>query len=331
MPDTTVAAIITIRDNAQTKILLTRRNVEPFKGQWCLPGGHISKGESARDAVIREVKEETGLDFDAQLFSCFDEMVPEQNIYSVVTVFEGRGIGIIKTQADEVIETKWASVSDAQSLRLAFTHNEILSAYAGHIDARPKAGLLEEYSALRDEINQRIGSRDQLVTFSMVTAGTVLGLAVQAKVEPALLLAYPVWATLLAVAWAHHDIRIGQLGEYIRQEIESQLDMGWQEYIRNEYAKKENRFVKRLTEFSAAGIFLTTELLAVILAAYQSQMVFTGINFVLLLLDGVGFVVTLYLVQLRRARYGSQDSMRRASRILETPIAYLTRLVRHVN
>ena len=49
MPITTVAAII---KNDEDKILLTRRNVAPFKGQWCLPGGHIDENEKAFDDGI---------------------------------------------------------------------------------------------------------------------------------------------------------------------------------------------------------------------------------------------------------------------------------------
>lgn len=45
----------------ENKVLLVRRGTEPLKGQWSIPGGLIDVGETLREAVIREVREETGL------------------------------------------------------------------------------------------------------------------------------------------------------------------------------------------------------------------------------------------------------------------------------
>jgi len=44
------------------RILLEKRKNSPGKGRWTIPGGLVNLGETAEQAVIREVKEETGLE-----------------------------------------------------------------------------------------------------------------------------------------------------------------------------------------------------------------------------------------------------------------------------
>jgi 8-oxo-dGTP pyrophosphatase MutT (NUDIX family) len=48
-----------VPDESRTKVLLTRRT---DNGRWCLPGGRMDTGESAAEACVREVLEETGLE-----------------------------------------------------------------------------------------------------------------------------------------------------------------------------------------------------------------------------------------------------------------------------
>lgn len=45
----------------QGRLLLIQRGQPPAEGTWSLPGGRLEPGESVRDAVVREVAEETGL------------------------------------------------------------------------------------------------------------------------------------------------------------------------------------------------------------------------------------------------------------------------------
>jgi len=56
-PEPTVGALIV---NKEGKILLTKSH--KWFDKYTLPGGHIEVGETMKEAVIREVKEEVGLD-----------------------------------------------------------------------------------------------------------------------------------------------------------------------------------------------------------------------------------------------------------------------------
>ena len=50
---------VCVRDG---KILLLKRNVEPFKGCWHVVEGHVDENETLKEALKRELKEETNLD-----------------------------------------------------------------------------------------------------------------------------------------------------------------------------------------------------------------------------------------------------------------------------
>ena len=47
-------------------LLMKRKNTEYEDGKYCLPGGHVEANEEIRKALIREAKEEIGIDIDMQ-------------------------------------------------------------------------------------------------------------------------------------------------------------------------------------------------------------------------------------------------------------------------
>lgn len=56
-PGVGVGAVV-LRDG---RLLLVRRGNEPLRGRWVVPGGRVEWGERLEEAVVREVREETGI------------------------------------------------------------------------------------------------------------------------------------------------------------------------------------------------------------------------------------------------------------------------------
>ena len=57
------------------RVLLIRRGSEPLRGQWSLPGGTLELGESLEQGVVREMREETGLEVRVlELIEVFDRI-----------------------------------------------------------------------------------------------------------------------------------------------------------------------------------------------------------------------------------------------------------------
>jgi len=135
MAKATVAAVLFPSTGNRETVLLTRRDVAPFKGFWCLPGGHIDEFEPVETAVRREVREETGLDFEPSGFlGWFDEIFPEHRFHAVVLAFCGHGSGELSGQPGEVADIGWFPLDTALTMPLAFNHNLVLQRYAASLN-----------------------------------------------------------------------------------------------------------------------------------------------------------------------------------------------------
>jgi 8-oxo-dGTP diphosphatase len=118
--------IFTIHDN-DLKVLLVRRALEPFEGQWALPGGFVGMGESLRRAAWRELKEETGVHaaFLEQLgaFGHPDRDPRER----VITVAYYALVPFARLEIRAASDAKEARLFSMRELpKLAFDHSRIL-------------------------------------------------------------------------------------------------------------------------------------------------------------------------------------------------------------
>ncbi|MCK5730860.1 MAG: NUDIX hydrolase, partial [Draconibacterium sp.] len=125
----TVDAIVFVRENNSTYILLIQRGGEPFKNRWALPGGFIEIDETLEEACMRELYEETGLQVKQMTqFRAFDAVNrdPRHRTISVVFFTELPDKKAVKG-GDDAALAKWFTVSDLP--KLAFDHDLILNEF----------------------------------------------------------------------------------------------------------------------------------------------------------------------------------------------------------
>jgi len=119
----------------ERKVLLIKRKYEPFKGAWCLPGGFIRLDERIEEAVIREIKEETGIDVEVkELLGIFDSIRrdPRGRVISIAFLCEPKTLGL-KTSG-ETEDAGWFTIDELPDM--GFDHKEIIEKAIPHLSPR---------------------------------------------------------------------------------------------------------------------------------------------------------------------------------------------------
>ncbi len=104
---------------------MVKRGFEPGKSKWSIPGGLVEVGERVRDALVREVKEETNLDVEAHsLIDVVDNLIPDQRgrlrFHFVIVDFFAclkRDKGRLNAGSD-VLEVRWVPLSEVEGIDL---------------------------------------------------------------------------------------------------------------------------------------------------------------------------------------------------------------------
>lgn len=109
----------------QRRVLLVRRRIQPFAGQWALPAGYQDIDEDPRATALREIYEETGIR--AEVDSLFDMIfVPDDPRRPAnVAVFLCRFVGGELRPGSDAAEAAWFGL-DALPEDLAFRNAELI-------------------------------------------------------------------------------------------------------------------------------------------------------------------------------------------------------------
>lgn len=125
-PAVTVDGVVFGFDDADMKLLLIQRKVDPFKGKWALPGGFVRPDEDLEEAVRREVADETGITrlYLEQLFSFGDpKRDPRERVISVAYYALVKLADHQLRAASDAVDVAWFPVAELP--KLAFDHEKI--------------------------------------------------------------------------------------------------------------------------------------------------------------------------------------------------------------
>lgn len=121
-PYVTVDGIVEYEDG----IVLIERSNPPLG--YALPGGFVDYGESVETAVVREIKEETNLDFyDFKLLKVSSEPDRDPRFHTVSIVYYGKGKGQL-CAGDDAANAYVFKISDLPK-EMAFDHGQLLDEY----------------------------------------------------------------------------------------------------------------------------------------------------------------------------------------------------------
>jgi len=106
-----VGSALLVRDEAN-RILLGKRNKDPQRGSWVIPGGKIHAFESIAEAAARELREETGLIVEVGEHFNVYEIVNPPNEHRIVIYSWGRVVGGEPTASDDISELRFFELDE---------------------------------------------------------------------------------------------------------------------------------------------------------------------------------------------------------------------------
>lgn len=122
------------------RVLIVRRGVPPMQGIYTLPGGGVELGETLEQAVMREVREETGLAIEPLSLAGYRQVIARDSEgkierHFVILPFAARYLAGEISLIAELAEAKWLLPAELSGLRTTEGLAEIVTAAGERIAA----------------------------------------------------------------------------------------------------------------------------------------------------------------------------------------------------
>jgi len=118
MPESRIRCVGAIVTDGDGRLLLVKRGHEPEAGRWSLPGGRVAPGESDPQALVREVREETGLWVEpGRLVGAVERPAPGGAVFDISDYAASVSGGSLAA-GDDAADARWVHPRDIDRLTL---------------------------------------------------------------------------------------------------------------------------------------------------------------------------------------------------------------------
>lgn len=126
------------------RVLIIRRGKEPLYGRWVVPGGTVELGETLEEALVREMREETGVLVEPlEVLTVFDRIAREGarvSYHYVIVDYLCRWVSGEARAASDALEAAWASPEDLPTFDLPPKALEVVGDAFRRAALRPAGG-----------------------------------------------------------------------------------------------------------------------------------------------------------------------------------------------
>lgn len=107
--------VVIFIQNEEDKFLIQKRTKEK-DGKWATTGGHPVSGQTSKQGIITEIKEELGIDVKNEDIQLFETIKTEDDFIDLYYLRENINIENIRLQKQEVEMVKWANAKEIEQM-----------------------------------------------------------------------------------------------------------------------------------------------------------------------------------------------------------------------